>query len=1688
MKFQFCSLAYRKAMLKQQGTLRKVKLISEKRRTEIWGKFLTQQGEYTDWYCIIRKNCILIRQIYYKSPILYSCGFRSSCTIIDVCSLPFRDGSLGVVVAVNDEQNEEYFLAYYSVKMSRIVKKILIRTKITKVVTILDATKKSEIECLHENLRSFPHLVAVGTSGGDCFLVHFGIDVPNITDPELRKPPFSSNLCKSYISDGRFNFVANNGTVYPVNVDEIHVTAITYLERCKTVVIGFSCGAFITVNLLNGNDASYYYSSSPVYGFSCQEPMDDPRPVLYLWVAYSKGKQKNPHVILLVINFPNDEGHPPNEWTLNDLIIINYLTWSPEKCTEWVSFRTVVSSSSREHAAKNGISERLLNIEESYLRVHVTDTSRLLMTWRTTKNTIEGALFDLNAFYYKRLPRQVIFAESFLNLNPFLSLFTLPVNNDQHTCLDCLVNYSGVWQHRSPYSETNDFFIFAPSYTFEIIAFNGNREFTIFIPSIQKVVLKWLDQNFDDAIGQKSDLACAYLNAVGLAKTPADISESSQISTAPLENESIIISSLLFNSEINDTLKKHITSCPSYDTIHQIASLIWKEVVNAKQKFDELSEPWFDRIPRALSAADMCWLRNSAAVFHCAAELFAEISKRVPSDATTSNYSMMASRNLVFYTNIVFLFHHGGLLPVKNYTALNARMKAKVDERKERLAPGSKLYIIKLLEEMQSACPNEIFWCGLTADEWYPPNSIGALLSATLAIKITETSKHKLIGYFLLDYDDLMGKKPKVFDRFKWLFPYRNQAICNQIETNWRNDCRLEEPVSKCGKSGITDTKTEEPVCEVQRLMKRLLLNRKEIELIKENLLKKPDGIREWNRFCLRRKMFDRLLPPKKPKNGILVDRCDRWTAKILEDFPVIQADGIFSRDVLPILQNSDCSGKMMRDTSSKQRPAVHPYLLPAMSQCETTQIPRDMHNLPNFPTSPVCDRRVSNYERILPKEDLENVHRLLQTPTPRRRRIAGIHAEDSFTSPTADLFSRAPLPASILKTRKERRHENTSADVTESQFKSLRFDLPNSFVSNCDSIISSISQLKEQECKVGPLKTNYAYALDAPNPDGLEFTDMNKKKHLELQDELEILMKKDEKTESISTTNQEGPYKISIEEQSDSDVVEDQERIMKHCFEEQEEMNGLHDKTEPSVMINENSLIRESCTAPVSVSYEEQEDPDIPLDEDAHNISSDVCVEDKQSIYSVGSLPESTSVLTTKISRHSTIFGIKISSKPPKKRPDSLTDEIAAEWESNIASSNDDNIGSSESLQKKISYEQEDETDNVASNEALQKKISYEQEDETDNVASNEALQKKISYEQEDENDNVASNEALQKKISYEQEDETDNVASNEALQKKISYEQEDENDPTSTEIEKAIVCDPETNLASTWGKLEGQEEVKVEFSESVNLSPRTPGLKQEDAVGQAVRTFFSDSFHLSDSDSEISTSSHRMLTRSAAKAKLVSLSPEVQPTLRKRLESGSSLTHSRETTPKSLTRATSSAKRTEKTRRKRLKSRTNSPCNPETTPKRLTRATYSSKSPPKTEEIRRKRSESRTSSTHSREVTPQRSARPISAKNSPTRKSLRRSRTQSEQIEDVTPKASPNRRRRAASEESQLNKTSTPSHPMLTRSAKKAKSENGSPPKQKTISGFEPSLAKIDEVPKKGYLRVGRKTVAQVLKEKIK
>ncbi|VDK57675.1 unnamed protein product [Gongylonema pulchrum] len=84
-------------------------------------------------------------------------------------------------------------------------------------------------------------------------------------------------------------------------------------------------------------------------------------------------------------------------------------------------------------------------------------------------------------------------------------------------------------------------------------------------------------------------------------------------------------------------------------------------------------EPWFDRIPRALSAAGTFWQGTCASVFERALEVFVLIAKRL----------FDALRNLVLCSTVVSLFHGEELLPCKNYIVLVARIKAWLDERKK---------------------------------------------------------------------------------------------------------------------------------------------------------------------------------------------------------------------------------------------------------------------------------------------------------------------------------------------------------------------------------------------------------------------------------------------------------------------------------------------------------------------------------------------------------------------------------------------------------------------------------------------------------------------------------------------------------------------------------------------------------------------------------------------------------------------------------------------------------------------------------------------------------------------------------------------------------------------------------------------------------------------------------------------
>ncbi|VDD95967.1 unnamed protein product [Enterobius vermicularis] len=122
--------------------------------------------------------------------------FSEGCEIVDACSMPFADGSRGVVIAVNDFEGSDpvYFLAYYSFARRSVVKKIRIKNQISCIFVVIGNGQESQISELNSGLRNAPHWIAVGTKGGSCYLTHFNINSPSDIDLRISSPVFSTNV------------------------------------------------------------------------------------------------------------------------------------------------------------------------------------------------------------------------------------------------------------------------------------------------------------------------------------------------------------------------------------------------------------------------------------------------------------------------------------------------------------------------------------------------------------------------------------------------------------------------------------------------------------------------------------------------------------------------------------------------------------------------------------------------------------------------------------------------------------------------------------------------------------------------------------------------------------------------------------------------------------------------------------------------------------------------------------------------------------------------------------------------------------------------------------------------------------------------------------------------------------------------------------------------------------------------------------------------------------------------------------------------------------------------------------------------------------------------------------------------------------------------------------------------------
>lgn len=65
------------------------------------------------------------------------------------------------------------------------------------------------------------------------------------------------------------------------------MSALYWIEKPGLAVIGFNFGGIMVISLRTSKVFSMFFMDGLVQHFAFQEPEEDPRPILYLWIAYN---------------------------------------------------------------------------------------------------------------------------------------------------------------------------------------------------------------------------------------------------------------------------------------------------------------------------------------------------------------------------------------------------------------------------------------------------------------------------------------------------------------------------------------------------------------------------------------------------------------------------------------------------------------------------------------------------------------------------------------------------------------------------------------------------------------------------------------------------------------------------------------------------------------------------------------------------------------------------------------------------------------------------------------------------------------------------------------------------------------------------------------------------------------------------------------------------------------------------------------------------------------------------------------------------------------------------------------------------------------------------------------------------------------------------------------------------------
>ncbi|KAM6166266.1 protein ELYS [Erethizon dorsatum] len=684
------------------------------------------------------------------------------------------------------EEAEGSVLCLYDLGISRVVKAVVLPGRVTAIEPIINhGGASASTQHLHPSLRWLFGVAAVVTDIGQILLVDLCLDDLSCSQNEIEAsdlevvtgiPAEVPHIRESAMRAGRhlcFQLVSPSGTA---------VSTLSYINRTNQLAVGFSDGYLALWNMKSMKREYYTQLEGgrvPIYAVTFQEPENDPRNCCYLWAVHSTQDSEGDVLSLHLLQLAFGD----RKCLASGQILYEGLEYCEERYTldlaggmfplrGQTSNTKLLGCQSIEKFRPHG------DREEGMSEALSPDTSVSVFTWQVNiygqgKPAIYLGLFDINRWYHAQMPDSLRSGEYLHNCSYFAlwSLESVVSRTSPHAVLDVLVHERSLSRVIPPSYPPPEQFFNPSTFNFDATCLLNSGIVHITCTGFQKETLTFLKRSgpsLSEVIpdGYNRCLVAGLLSPRLIDIQPSSLTQEEQfeaILSAAIQTSSL---GLLIGCIRNWITQEQPNSAVN---LHFVLEWTWNKVIITKEEFDTLCTPLFDGScrfidPQIIQSMQQCHLlfSNLKAVLNCFATEAQEITERGLMELSNK---YVVTQLICQYAQMVLWFSHSGLLPeglddavqlsrlCYNYPVIQNYYTSR-REKCERLSRGKWNHDCLLIDGLVSQLGDQIekLW---KRDEGgtgkYPPSSLHALLDIYLLDNISETNKHSITIYLLLD-------------------------------------------------------------------------------------------------------------------------------------------------------------------------------------------------------------------------------------------------------------------------------------------------------------------------------------------------------------------------------------------------------------------------------------------------------------------------------------------------------------------------------------------------------------------------------------------------------------------------------------------------------------------------------------------------------------------------------------------------------------------------------------------------------------------------------------------------------------------------------------------------------------------------------------------------------------------------